>query len=77
MLSVIKYGTILNLEGHPKRTTSLGFTAILLDGGILPIGEASALEGSAINGAVTSSFLNNNPVKTHNAYLTLYFFCKP
>ena len=35
----------LNLEGHPNCTTGSRVTAILLKGSILPIGEASAVEG--------------------------------
>ena len=36
---------ILNLEGHPNCITGSRVTAILLNGWILPIGEASAVEG--------------------------------
>ena len=36
---------ILNLEGHPNRITGSKVTAILLNGGILPIGGASAVMG--------------------------------
>ena len=41
-LSVIDYVTffkeILNLEGHPNRITGSKFTAIFLNGWILPVG---------------------------------------
>ena len=36
---------ILNLETHPNRNTGSKFMAILLNGLILPIGEASAVKG--------------------------------
>ena len=36
---------ILNLEGHLNRITGSRITAILLNWWILPIGEASAVEG--------------------------------
>ena len=36
---------ILNLEGHPNRTTGSRVTAVLLNGLILPIGGASVVEG--------------------------------
>ena len=36
---------ILNLEGHLNRITDSRVTAILLNGWILPIGGASAVEG--------------------------------
>ena len=36
---------ILNLKGHPNRITGSRVTAILLNGWILPIGGASAVEG--------------------------------
>ena len=36
---------IINIEGHPNCTTGSRVTAILLNGGILPICEASAVEG--------------------------------
>ena len=35
----------LNPEGHPNRITGLKVTAILLNGWILSIGEASAVKG--------------------------------
>ena len=35
--------TILNLEGHPNHITGSRVSAILLNGRILPIGEASRL----------------------------------
>ena len=45
----IEYATIffeiLNLEGHTNRITGSRVKAILLNGWILPIGGASALEG--------------------------------
>ena len=36
---------ILNLEGHPNRISGSRVTAILLNGLILPVGGASAVEG--------------------------------
>ena len=36
---------ILNLEWHPNRITGSKFTAICLNGWILPIGGASAVKG--------------------------------
>ena len=36
---------ILNLEGHPNRITGSRFTAIWLNGWILPIGGATLVEG--------------------------------
>ena len=36
---------ILNLKGYPNRIFGSRVTAILLNGWILPIGEASAVEG--------------------------------
>ena len=36
---------ILNLEGHQNNTTGSRVAAILLNGWILPIGGASAVEG--------------------------------
>ena len=36
---------ILNLEGQPNRITGSRLTAILLNGWILPLGGASAVEG--------------------------------
>ena len=36
---------ILNFEGHPSHITGSEATAILLNGRILPIGGASAVEG--------------------------------
>ena len=41
----IDYFKILNLEGHPNCITGSTVTAILLNGWILPIGGASAVEG--------------------------------
>ena len=41
----IDYFTILNLNGHPNCSTGPRVRAILLIGWILPIGEASAVEG--------------------------------
>ena len=35
----------LNLEGHPNPITGSRVTAILMNGWILPIGRASAVEG--------------------------------
>ena len=40
-----KFEEIQNLEGHPNCITSSRVTAILLNGWILPIGGASAVEG--------------------------------
>ena len=36
---------ILNLKGHPNRITGSKVTAILMNGRILPNGEATAVEG--------------------------------
>ena len=47
---------ILNLEGHPNRITGSKVTAILLNGWILPIGEASAVEDLLSMGPTPSSF---------------------
>ena len=41
---------ILNPEGHPHRTTGSRVNAILLNGWILPIGRASAVEGLQTTG---------------------------
>ena len=42
---VIIFKEILNLEGHPNRITGSTVMASLLNGCILPIGGASAVEG--------------------------------
>ena len=47
---------ILNLEGHPNRSTGSRVTAILLNWWILPIGGASAVEGLLSTGPTPSSF---------------------
>ena len=46
---------ILNLEGHLNRITGSSVTAILLNGLILPIGGASAVEGLLSTGPPRSS----------------------
>ena len=44
--NIIKFLEILNLEGHPSHyCTGSGVLAILMNGGILPISGASAMEG--------------------------------
>ena len=48
---------ILNLEGHPNRITGSRVTAILLNGWILPIGGASAVEGLLSTGPTPSSLV--------------------
>ncbi len=48
---------ILNLEGHQNRITGLKVTAILLNGWILPIGGASAVEGLLSTGPTPSSYI--------------------
>ena len=48
---------ILNLEGHLNRITSSRVTAIMLNGWILPIGGASALEGLLSTEPTPSSLL--------------------
>ena len=42
---------ILYLKGHPNRITGLKVTAILLNGWMLPIGEASAVKGLCLKHA--------------------------
>ena len=44
-IDLLIFWEILYLEGHQNRTTGSRVTAILLNGWILPIGEASAGEG--------------------------------
>ena len=56
MLSVIISEEILNLEGHPNHITGSRVAAILLNGWILPISEASAVEGLLSTGPTRSSF---------------------
>ena len=46
---------MLNLEGHPNRITGSKVTAIFLNGWILPIGGASAVEGLLSTGLTLSS----------------------
>ena len=48
---------ILNLEGHQNRTTGSRVTAILLNGLILPIGGALAVDGLLSKGPTPSSFV--------------------
>ena len=50
------YEEMLNLEGHQNCTTGSRITAILLNGWILPIGGASAVEGLLSTGPTLSSF---------------------
>ena len=47
---------ILNLEGHLNCITGSRVTAIFLNGWILPIGGASAVEGLLSTGPTLSSF---------------------
>ena len=47
---------IINLEGHPNRITGSRVTAILLNGWMLPIGGASAVEGLLSTGPTPSSY---------------------
>ena len=47
---------IQNLEGHLNRITGSRVTAILLNGWILPIGGASAVEGLLSTGPTPSSY---------------------
>ena len=47
---------ILNLEGHLNSITGSRVTAISLNGRILPIGGASAVEGLSSTGPTPSSF---------------------
>ena len=47
---------ILNLEGHQNRITGSRVTVILLNGWILPIGGASAVEGLLSMGPTPSIF---------------------
>ena len=62
VLSVIKYVSffkeILNLEEHLNRTTGSRFTSILLNGWILPIGGASAVEGLLLRGPTPFSLIS-------------------
>ena len=46
---------MLNLEGHLNRINGSSVTAILLNGWILPIGGASAVEGIISTGPTPSS----------------------
>ena len=48
---------ILNLVGHLNRITGSRVTAILLNGWILPIGGASAIEGLLSTGPTPFIFL--------------------
>ena len=48
---VTMFKKILNLKGHPNRITGSKVTAILLNGWILPIGGASAVEGLRLQSA--------------------------
>ena len=43
--NVTVFKEILNCKGHPNRIMGSKATAILLNGWILPIGEASAVKG--------------------------------
>ena len=56
-LQVIKKTMLVNLEGHQNRITGSRVTAILLNGWILPIGGASAVEGVLSTGPTPSSSL--------------------
>ena len=51
---------ILNLEGHLNCITGSRVTAILLNGWILPIGGASAVEGLLLTGPTPSSFYSKH-----------------
>ena len=44
-----KFQEILNLKGHPNHPTGSRVTAILLNGGILPIGGASGVTSESTN----------------------------
>ena len=56
----IHYVAILNLEMHLTHITGSRVTAVLLNGLILPIGEASAVEGLVSMGPTPSSFTNKS-----------------
>ena len=58
-LTVGDFFWILNLEGHLNCITGLGVTAILVNGLILPICGASAVEGLLSTGPTLSSFLTD------------------
>ena len=51
------FSEILALEGHPNRITGSKVTAILVNGWILPIGGASAVEGLCLQPAQQACLL--------------------
>ena len=53
------YYEIINLKGHPNRITGSRVTAIFLNGWILPIGGASAVEGLRPTFIHNSSYIMN------------------
>ena len=54
---MLQFWEILNLEGHPNCNTGSRVMAILLNGWILPVGGASAVEGLLSTGPTPSSYL--------------------
>ena len=61
----------LLLEGHPNCMTGSKFTAILLNGWILPIGAASAVEGPLSTGPTPSSLIVPFPNSLIKKFLNL------
>ena len=78
----IDYGTffpeILNLEGHPNCNTGSRETVILLQGSILAIGGASAVEGLHLTGLPRLVLLYYKYVFKNNLITTFWInkFCQ-
>ena len=53
--NMLQIWKILNLKGHQNRNTGLRVMAIFLNGWILPIGGASAVEGLLSTGPTQTS----------------------
>ena len=58
---MLQFLDFLNLEVHRNRNTGCRVTAILMNGWILPIGGASAVEGLLSMGPTPSSFREKGP----------------